>query len=203
MVKNKLEKEIDKYYKNYEAVLKKSKKTLTREDRYPFAEKIIKDEFIKDDQSVEQVYKKVVLLNSLYSTNIYATFDVALNISKIKNFNKRVESGDLTLVDEIRKNLIGDSLKDFYSFSTKYCHHHNPKKYPIYDSFVEEMLIDYLCELEPENRIYQTKMKKYEYFKLNIDHLAELWELSDEYFYAKLDKFLWQKGKEVGKNWKT
>jgi hypothetical protein len=197
MAKNRIEKEIDKYYKNYEAVLKKSNKALIREDRYAFAEKIIKDEFEKNDNSIEQIYKKVVLLNSLYSTNIYATFDVALNISKIKNFDKRVGNGDITLVDEIRKNLIGDSIKDFYSFSTKYCHHHNPTKYPIYDAFVEEMLIEYLYEFEPDNRIYQTKMKKYEYFKKNIDHLAELWKLSNEYLYTKLDKYLWQKGKEA------
>jgi len=195
-VKNKYEREIDKYYMNYEAVLKKDKTKLNREDRYTFAEKILKVEFAKKDNSIEQIYKKVVLLNSLYSTNIYATFEVAINISKIKNFEKRVENGDLTLVKEIRKNLIGDSIKDFYSFATKYCHHHNPNKYPIYDSYVEGMLIDYLYELEPGKRVYQSKMKEYDYFKMNIDHLAELWDLSSDYLYAKLDKFLWQKGKE-------
>jgi len=88
IVKNKYEREIDKYYMNYEAVLKKNKTKLNREDRYTFAEKILKVEFAKKDNSIEQIYKKVVLLNSLYSTNIYATFEVAINISKIKNFEK-------------------------------------------------------------------------------------------------------------------
>lgn len=197
MAKNAHEKEIDQYYKNYESILKKPYKKLTREDRYPFAEKIIREEFQKPDNSIEQVYKKVVLLNALYSTNIYATFDVALNISRIKNFGVRVKKGDLSLVAEIRQNLIGDSVKDFYSFATKYCHHHNPDKYPIYDSYVEEVLIDYLYELEPRNRIYQTRMKDYAYFKEKIDHLARKWNLPSEYLYTKLDKFLWQKGKEA------
>jgi len=88
MKKNKYEREIDRYYRNYETVLKKTNKTLNREDRYAFAEKIIKEEFSKKDNSIEQIYKKVVLLNSLYSTNIYATFDVALNIQKLRILKK-------------------------------------------------------------------------------------------------------------------
>jgi hypothetical protein len=29
---------------------------------------------------------------------------------------------------------------NFYSFATKYCSHHKPEMYPIYDSYVDKML---------------------------------------------------------------
>ena len=197
MKKNTYEIQIDQYFEEYKNILKKPKKRLVREDRYPFAEKIIVDTFKEKRNDIEHIYKKVVLLNSLYSTNIFATFDVALNIMRINRFQARVKAGDLSLVNEVRKNLIGDSPKDFYSFATKYCHHHNQEKYPIYDSYVESMLIDYLNDLEPNIRLYQKKMKNYEYFKDKVDHLAKLWNLREGYLYSKLDKYLWQKGKEL------
>ncbi|UTW70364.1 hypothetical protein KHA80_07545 [Anaerobacillus sp. HL2] len=36
--------------------------------------------------------------------------------------------------------MIGEKKKNFYSFATKYCSHHNPLDYPIYDSYVDEVL---------------------------------------------------------------
>lgn len=189
---------IDKYFREYEKVYKKDIKTLSLEDRYPFADLILKHEFSLDNNcTLKEIYKKVVLLNSLYSTNIYATFDVAINISQIKNFKDRVLKGDIELVDEIRKNTIGGVTKDFYSFATKYCHHHNPDSYPIYDSIVKDMLLIYLKKVQPNKRYYRNRMKEYGYFKSAIDQLADCWNLSEEYRYRKLDKFLWKKGKEM------
>ncbi|MBN2591291.1 MAG: hypothetical protein JXA96_15610 [Sedimentisphaerales bacterium] len=188
--------EINRYYEAYNSILKKPESQLAREDRYPFAEMIIREVFSAKSNTFAHIYQKVVLLNALYSTNIFATFDVALNIFRIDNFSYRVANGDLSLVDDIRKNQIGDSEKDFYSFATKYCHHHNPCTYPIYDSLVEDMLVYYLSEIEPDKRVYRSKMKEYPYFKSNMDHLASLWNLGNEFLYLKLDKYLWQKGKE-------
>jgi len=189
--------EIDNYFIEYAQIKETNPESLTREDRYPFADLILREEFKKYDASLGHVYKKVVLLNSLYSTNIYATFDVALKIYKITNFEDRIKSGDISLVDEIRKNVISGQEKDFYSFATKYCHNHNPNTYPIYDSFVEDMLIYYLDEEEPNKRYYRTKMKDYQYFKDSLDYLAKLWSLTEDYKYERLDKFLWKKGKEL------
>lgn len=96
---NKQEK-IEKYYQTYIAVTKKNDRDLVKEDRYAFADVILREEFTKTDCSVSQIYKKVVLLNALYSTSIMATFDMTLHISKIENFMKRVKDGDISLVDE-------------------------------------------------------------------------------------------------------
>jgi hypothetical protein len=188
--------EIDAYFVEYKEIELKNQDELTREDRYPFADKILKIEFENSKNDLAQIYKKVILLNSLYSTNIYATFDVALNISNIENFSIRAKNGDLELVEEIRKNRIAETDKDFYSFATKYCHHHNPKAFPIYDSFVENSIIYYLSEFDPETRVHRTRMKRYDYFKQQIDKLAAIWHLPKSYLYTKLDKYLWKKGKK-------
>src|SRR5690554_6486763 len=82
--KNKHEKIIDLNYKPYESILTKSQNDLNENDRYPFADLLIKQEFEKRDDSFAHIFKKVVLLNSLYSTNIFAPFNVALKISRIK-----------------------------------------------------------------------------------------------------------------------
>ena len=186
--------EIDHYNSEYDGINYKPVQILDRDDRFPFGELIIRQTFEEDKNDITQIYKKVVLLNSLYSTNIYATFDVALKIFRIDNFSERVSHGDLSLVEEIRRNNISGKNKDFYSFSTKYCHHHNPSGFPIYDSFVEERLIYFLSEYEC--KVIKSKLKKYSYFKEMMDTLAEKWNLPHDYLYIKLDKYLWKKGKE-------
>jgi len=194
--KNQYEIEIDLNYKPYESILTRLQNNISTDDRYQFADLLIKQEFEKEDDSFAHIFKKVVLLNSLYSTNIFAPFNVALKISRVKNFSERMRKGDISLVDEIRINTINGSTRDFYSFSTKYCHHHNPTKYPIYDSIVVDVLVDSLKELEPHGKVNKSKMKDYEYFKEKVDYLAKLWDLSDNYLYTKLDKYLWHKGRE-------
>ena len=103
-------------YRAYEQIEFKPKGTLTKDDRYPFADGIIKEVFNIKNHDISEIYKKVVLLNSLYSTNIFATFEVSLKISKIRNFVDRVEEGDLTLVEEIRHNVISGKRKIFTHF---------------------------------------------------------------------------------------
>ena len=186
--------EIDRYNKEYDEILLKPSAQITIEDRYTIAESIIRQTFNEEGNDISGIYKKVVLLNSLYSTNIFGTFNVAIKIHKITNFQKRVNDGDLTLIDEIRYNDIGGKTKDFYSFATKYCHHHNSKCYPIFDVIVADMISSNLKI--NDIKVLKNKLRQYPYFKRMIDKLAEVWELPDDYQYAKLDKFLWNKGKE-------
>ena len=58
----------------------------------------------------------------------------------MKNIDERLKSYDPLLVSEIQKVSISDVEKNFYSFASKYCSHHNPNDYPIYDSYVDEVL---------------------------------------------------------------
>ena len=193
---NTIKQEIDSYYNEYLNIKSKTQDQITTDDRYSFADTILKEEFENPKDDLSHLYKKVVLLNSLYSTNIYATFDVSLNIYKIADFRKRVMNNDLSLVNEIRKNTISGKQKNFYSFATKYCHHHNPAAFPIYDSFVEGSLIKYFSIIFPD-KIQKSKMKDYFYFKKKIDSLAKEWQLPEDFLYTKIDKYLWKKGKEI------
>jgi hypothetical protein len=191
---------IDSCYLKYEKIYDLNIDSILKRDRYPFADIIIRNEFNLNEYNMQAIYKNVVLLNSLYSTNIYATFNVALKISRVKNFIKLVTDGDPGLVRKIRNNRIKCKDKDFYSFSTKYCHHYNPVKYPIYDSFVEDAVYKLLKKYDKENKIIKGSMKDYKYFKKKVDRLIEIWKLPEEYKYRKVDKYLWEEGKKISKN---
>ena len=130
---NKLEivtiEKINKYFQDYEDIKLKNPNSITIEDKYPFADEILDNIFKKDKENINLaiIYQKVVLLNTLYSTNIFSTFDMALHIKKIKNFEDRIKKGDVSLGSEIANITIKNKTRIFYSFATKYCFFHNDK----------------------------------------------------------------------------
>ena len=102
------------------------------------------NDFCKENNDEVKVLIKVSALNSLYSTQLNrfgADKLMARHIVGIKDFRKRVNEGDANLVDEIKK--IPGQDKNYYSFATKFCSYSNPKFYPIYDSYVVKVLVNY------------------------------------------------------------
>ena len=95
-------------------------------------------EFNSND-NLQNILIKCSVLNDFYSTNIFKIYPVVKHILSL-NVDKRLEANDVTLVDDIAKVTIGDLEKNFYSFASKYCNHHKPLEYPIYDSYVERVL---------------------------------------------------------------
>ena len=92
---------------------------------------------------MDDVLIKVCSLNDFYSTNIFSPFTVAKHIVDL-DIDQRLSSRDLTLVNDIALVKVnGQKTINFYSFATKYCSHHFPDDYPIYDSFVEKMLMHF------------------------------------------------------------
>ena len=81
-------------------------------------------------------------LNDFYSTNIFDTYSVSKHILAL-NVDHRLRNNDLDLVNEIAKVRLNGKAWNFYSFASKYCSHHEPDGFPIYDSFVEKMLKHY------------------------------------------------------------
>jgi len=189
---------IDKYFKYYADIKLKGPDDFTIEDRYFFADEILENIFKKDKENINlgTIYEKVVLLNSLYSTNIMGTFNVALHIKKIKDFKNRIDRGDPYLVSEIASVIIKNKKKNFYSFATKYCHWHNDKMYPIYDKFVTKALNEYSNNYIDFN-CTGIDFKNYKQFRDVINNFCEAFDLPDEVRYRKIDKYLWQKGKEL------
>lgn len=143
---------------------------------------------------MEDVLVKVSTLNDFYSTNIYAAYKVAKHIIAL-NIDKRLECGDASLVNDIAKVEMGKGkIINFYSFATKYCSHHKPLDFPIYDSFVDELLkyfrgIDSFCEFRNED------LKNYASFKNILIKFRRHYGL-EKFNLKEIDKYLWQLGKD-------
>jgi len=116
-----------------------------------------------ENLEMSDILLKVATLNDFYSTNIFSVYPVAKHILSL-DIDARLESGDVTLVSDLQKVTINGVEKNFYSFSTKYCSHHKPLEYPIYDSYVEKVLC---CFRDRDGfaKFKTPELKAYEKFK--------------------------------------
>ena len=161
------------------------------------------------------VETKVKLLNLFYSTGIQATNYMAKNILGIKAVDKRLKERDLILVAEIAKlKLSGDTTRFNYSFATKYCALHEPKKFPIYDSIVAATFISLfekglLPKYSYSRSIKGTKsnsytkgsfsarLKDYVFFVEVYDYFMDLYDLKS-FTYREIDSYIWGAFKIAG-----
>lgn len=155
-----------------------------------------------------QVLLKVAALNDFYSTNIFSVYAVAQHIHGIKGLDDMIKKGEAKAVEQIAD--VKSLDKCFYSFATKYCSHHNPDAYPIYDRNVEKVLCYYRDNGWSANfKNADLKVKKvkegddskkvnvpYAGFKELIDQFIEAYGLN-RYGYKQIDQYLWQLGKEI------
>lgn len=144
--------------------------------------------------SLRHIIVKCAVLNDFYSTNIYQIEPVARNIASIRDFDRRLEHGDLSLVGEIAK---ADKVKNFnYSFATKYCSHHKPELFPIYDRYVADVLM-FLRRKYPEIFKFKSResLKDYGTFVEAIETVRQNFGL-EAYSYKDIDRYLWQLGKD-------
>ena len=86
------------------------------------------------------------------------------------------------------------SIKYFYSFATKYCSHHYPEKYAIYDSYVDDVL-KYFRNVDCFSEFANEDLRKYERFVEVLREFATFYGLED-YSLKDLDRYLWQLGKD-------
>lgn len=142
---------------------------------------------------ITDILLKASTLNNFYSTNIFSIYPVAKHICDL-NIDKRLEFGDDTLVRDIQYVTISNTPKNFYSFATKYCSHHNPFKYPIYDSFVDEVL-RYFRNRDNFADFKDTDLKDYIKFKRVLVDFQTFYEL-EKFNLKQIDQYIWQLGKE-------
>lgn len=146
--------------------------------------------------AIEEILIKASSLNDFYSTNIFSIFSVAKHILKL-NIDKRLKEGDATLVNDIAKVKINGKDKNFYSFATKYCSHHFPTIYPIYDYYVEKVLL-YFRDKDHFLDFKKSDLKKYDLFKNILISFRNYYGLN-EYNLKDIDRYLWQLGKNYFK----
>lgn len=138
------------------------------------------------------VIVKCSALNDFYATKIYRIAPVARKIVGIEDFDARLAKGDDGLVEEIA-NVDG---RRNYSFATKYCSHHKPELYPIYDRYVCDVLVE-LSRRNPGVFHLRGKasLKDYPTFRQAIDDFKTVYGLQ-KYTYKDIDRYLWQLGKD-------
>lgn len=136
-----------------------------------------------NNNNLEEVLIKCAVIDNFSSTNVFDLYKMADHIVG-KNIDKRLKNGDYTLVDDISK---GGQKRTFYSFASKYCHYHNPKKFAIYDSYVAKVLCVFLDKKEDELRDYNT-------FMAALNDFSQRYSLKN-YKYDDLDKYLWRLGR--------
>lgn len=150
-------------------------------------------ELCPKNQDITDILLKASTLNNFYSTNIFSIYPVAKHI-RAMDIDARLEAGDVTLVGDIQYVTIGETLKNFYSFATKYCSHHNPLDYPIYDSFVDEVLC-YFRKRDGFSDFQDGDLKDYSKFKSILIEFRAFYGL-EKYKLKQIDQYVWQLGKE-------
>ena len=165
-------------------------------DNYVLQEDSLNKLFIKTypkNDDINDILIKASSLNDFYSTNIFSIFSMSKHLLNF-NIDYRLKNGDESLVNDIASIEINGRKRNFYSFATKYCSHHNPNKFLIYDSYVEKMLVYF----NKKDRFFNFKkidLKDYAKFKKVLIEFKKFYNI-DEYNLKDIDKYLWLLGKE-------
>ena len=150
-----------------------------------------------DNTDINDILIKASSLNDFYSTNIFSIFTVAKHIYGL-NIDSRLEEKDLTLVDDIANVVISGKKLCFYSFASKYCSHHMPDIFPIYDSYVDKIL-KYFRQIDKFSAFKNDDLKTYHKFIDVLNSFQSFYRL-EKYSKKDLDRYLWQLGKRYFPN---
>lgn len=166
-------------------------------ENYVLQERSLKKLFIKTyplNNDIDEVLIKVSSLNDFYSTNIFSPFKVAKHIVSL-NIDPRLKNNDLKLVNEIAKVKVNEKKEiNFYSFATKYCSHHNPNNYPIYDSFVDKLLMHFK-KMHKFSAFTKPELKEYAKYNRILSDFKTFYSL-EGFSLKEIDKYLWLAGKD-------
>ena len=155
------------------------------------------------NKSYSHVLLKVVTLNRLYSTSIYAVYDAATHIhERAEEIDSALAAGSPEIVDTIAALTLGATGKKrhVYSFASKYCSWHKQDKYPIWDSRVRRYLSALRRQLKntDDARLLGTNpdlWTLYPEFVELITGLRRRYRLA-AFSFKDIDKFLWKHGRD-------
>ena len=183
-------------YKPSEAEVKKYLNKWDSLENYVLQESALDKLFFNtypNNKDINDILIKAAALNDFYSTNIFSIFPVAKHILNL-NIDERLKNKDTSLVNDIAKVEINGKVKNFYSFATKYCSHHYPLDYPIYDSYVEKVLI-LLNKRDAFSKFKKEDLKDYTKFKRVVIDFRTFYNLN-QFTLKDIDRYIWQLGKE-------
>jgi hypothetical protein len=150
-------------------------------------------ELCPENRCIEDILIKVAALNDFYSTHIFSTYPMAKQILAL-GIDERLKAGDLSLINEMAAvQMPNGSTINFYSFATKYCSHHQPKKFAIYDNYVEKIL-KYFRDRDHYAKFSEKELKSYPKFSEVLNQFRQFYGL-EAYDLKQTDRYLWQLGK--------
>ena len=157
-------------------------------------------ELCKNNTCIEDILIKCSALNDFYSTNIFKVHNVAQHYMQ-KDIDQRLNEGDITLVEDLAHIVINGKAFNFYSFASKYCSHHRPDIYPIYDSYVHKLLKYFRDRDKNKGRecfckFKEADLKNYQSYLTIIRAFQQFYGLNT-FTIKEIDKYLWQLGKEA------
>lgn len=152
-----------------------------------------------DNKDMSDILIKCSSLNDFYSTNIFKVHNVAKHFLNQK-IDERLAVGDLNLVMDLANIEINGKRFFFYSFATKYCSHHRPDIYPIYDSYVNKLL-KYFRNRDGFMVFKEANLKEYSSYYNIIQSFRSFYGLQ-EFSVKQIDKYLWQLGKKAYNRYK-
>jgi len=167
-----------------------------RDERAGPAERVLTRAFAlhPTNADLEGVLTKVVLLNELYHTNVFAVVEMARHICAIA-IDAPLALGSAAVVDRIAALTVSGANRRHYSFATKYCSWHYPEKYPIYDNLVERLLWQYQQDLGFA-RFKRGDLQEYSRYR-EIVVAFQHWCKLEDFTFRDVDKFLWLYAKEL------
>mgnify|MGYP000438818116 FL=1 len=152
-----------------------------------------------ENKEMSDILIKCSSLNDFYSTNIFKVHNVAKHFLN-QNIDEKLATGDLKLVMDLTNIMINGKRFFFYSFATKYCSHHRPNIYPIYDSYVNKLL-KYFRNRDGFMVFKETDPKEYCSYYYSIQTFKFFYGLQ-AFTVKQIDKYLWQLGKEAFNRYK-
>jgi len=146
------------------------------------------------NDAIEPILLKVAALNAFYATNVYAVLKVSRHIFDLR-IDPYIAKGDLEIVNRIADFTIKGKRRRIFSFATKYCSWHFPERYPMFDSYVAQLLHAY-SRLDHFSRVTWNDMRTYQRFVELVEEFRSHYRLLD-FSFKQIDKFLWHYGLEL------
>jgi len=143
------------------------------------------------NDDLARVLAKVVLVNRVFSTNLFHIDAMAGHIVSLA-IDPALARGDVDVVELVARAPDLGRVKRAYSFATKYCAAHRPEVYQIYDANVEAALWAYQRR-SPFGEFERSELWEYPSFIAVVDAFRGFFGLRDS-SRVELDRFLWMVG---------
>ena len=149
-----------------------------------------------DSPTEKQIQEAVIVLDSLYNTNLQNVMTTSRNLSdRLSEIKPKIKQNDYLVIDTITEiNRQGENKSynnKIFSFATKFCSFINPA-YRIFDRFSSNLLYMFLSIKGDD--IELKKLGNYGYFIQKYNDFIQKYKLED-FVDRDIDIFLWMYGK--------